>query len=134
MTKLISAFIIIAVLFCGYQLWLKWDEVKREEEIKKKEEAAKLNPSALAGMPGGPAEQSYQQAQQQGTAALRNWLKTYGAAVQDPRKAWIELDLCVAITREDPAEARRMFKAVKDRTPPASPIMPRIKQLERTYE
>lgn len=134
MTKLISAFIIIVVLFCGYQLWLKWDEVKREEEIKKKEEAAKLDPNQLAGMPSGQLEQSYRDAQQQGTAALRNWLKTYGAAVEDPRKAWIELDVCVAITREDPTEARRIFKAVKDRTPPTSPVMPRIKQLEKTYE
>ena len=36
MTKLISVFIIIVVIFCGYQLWLKWDETVREEEIKKK--------------------------------------------------------------------------------------------------
>ena len=134
MSKLISVFIIIVVIFCGYQLWLKWDETVREEEIKKKEAAARLDPHSLPGMPSGQLETSYQQAQQHGNAAVRNWLKTYGDAVQDPRKAWIELDLAVAITREDPTEARRMFKAVKDRTPATSPILPRIKQLEKTYE
>ncbi len=50
------------------------------------------------------------------------------------RKAWIELDFCVAITREDPSEARRLFKAIKDRTPPTSPIQPRLRQLEKSYE
>jgi hypothetical protein len=133
MTKLISAFIIIVVLFCAYQGWLYWEKVKKEEETKQKQAAEQMNPAYLAGMPG-QLEQSYQQARQQGTATFRNWLKTYGPSIQDPKKAWIELDFCVAITREDPAEARRIFKSVKDRTPATSPIMPRIKELEKSYE
>ena len=133
MTKLISVFIVIVVIFCGYQIWLKWDAVQHEEELKKKEADAALNPSYLGGMPS-QLEQSYQQALQRGNAAMRTWLKTYGAALQDPRKAWIELDFCVAITREDPSEARRLFKAIKDRTPPTSPIQPRLRQLEKSYE
>ena len=133
MTKLISVFIVIVVIFCGYQLFLKWEAVQKEEETKKKEAAAVLNPAHLPGMPV-QLEQSYQQVSQQGTAALRTWLKTYESVLQDPRKAWIELDLCVALTREDPSEARRIFKAVRERTPADSPIQPRIKQLEKTYE
>jgi hypothetical protein len=133
MTKLISVFIIAVVIFCGYQLFLKWEAVKNEEETKKKEAAAVMNPAHLPGMPV-QLEHSYQQVSQQGTAALRNWLKTYDSVLQDPRKAWIELDLCVALTREDPSEARRIFEAVKGRTPPDSPLQPRIKQLEKTYE
>jgi hypothetical protein len=54
--------------------------------------------------------------------------------VQDPRKAWIELDYCIAVAREDPAEAKRAFASVKNRTPQSSPVWPRIKQLEKTYE
>jgi len=54
--------------------------------------------------------------------------------VEDPRKAWIELDFCVAVAREDPAEARRVFAAVKERIGPASPVWPRMKELEKTYE
>ena len=133
MTMLISVFILVVVLFCGYQLWLKWESVQREEETKRKEAAAELNPSYLGGMPQ-QLEPSYQQALQRGNAAVRAWLKTYGPSIQDPRKAWIELDFCVAITREDPSEARRLFKAIKDRTPPTSPIQPRLRQLEKSYE
>jgi len=130
MTKLISVFIVIVVIFCGYQLFLKWEAVKNEEETKKKEAAAVINPAQLPGMPS-QLDQSYQLVSQQGSTALRNWLKAYDSVLQDPRKAWIELDLCVSITREDPSEARRIFKLVKDRTPPDSPIQPRIKQLEK---
>jgi hypothetical protein len=81
-----------------------------------------------------PLEPAYQQAQQHGNAAMRAWLKTYGPAMQDPRRAWIEMDFCVAIARDDPAEARRNFASVKQRTPPSSPIWPRVKQLEKSYE
>jgi len=133
MTKIIWAFIIIVVIFCGWQLFQYWERVDNEEQIRKKEAATVLNPAYLEGLPQ-QLEQSYQHAEQQGSAAMRDWLKTYGPSLQDPRKAWIELDFCVAITREDPAEARRLFKAVKDRTPPNSPIQPRLKQLEKSYE
>ena len=133
MTKLIWAFIIIVVIFCGWQLFQYWEKVENEERTRKKEAAAVLNPIYLPGLPQ-QLDQSYQHALQQGNAAMRNWLKAYGPALQDPRKAWIELDFCVAITREDPAGARRLFKAVKDRTPPSSPIQPRLKQLEKSYE
>ena len=54
--------------------------------------------------------------------------------VQDPRKAWIELDYCVLVSREDLSEARRVFAEVKKRTPPSSPVWPRVKDLEKVYE
>jgi hypothetical protein len=65
---------------------------------------------------------------------LKNWLKTYGQSVEDPRKAWIELDYCVAIARQDPAEAKRVFAQVKERISPSSLVWPRMKQLEKAYE
>ena len=133
MTKLIWALIIVVVIFCGWQLFQYWEKVDNEEATKKREAAAMLNPAALPGVPP-ELEQSYQTAQQHGAAALRNWLKAHDKVVQDPRRAWIELDICVGITRDDPAEARRIFKAVRDRTPPKSPIQPRLKQLESSYE
>jgi len=54
--------------------------------------------------------------------------------VQDPRKAWIELDYCVMVAREDPAEAKRVFRDVKARTAASSPVWPRIQKLQKTYE
>jgi hypothetical protein len=38
------------------------------------------------------------------------------------------------ITRSDPAEAKKIFAEVKQRTPPSSPIWPRIAELEKTYQ
>ena len=133
MTKLIWALIIVVVIYIGWNLFQYWEKVDNEEATKKREAAALLNPAALPGMDYA-LEQSYQIAQQHGVVALRNWLQAHDKDIQDPRKAWIELDFCVAITRDDPTEARRVFKAVKDRTPQNSPIQPRLKQLESSYE
>jgi len=133
-TKIIAAFVIIVVLYCGYQGFRYWESVKNEEETQKKQAAA----AAVQGenLPGLPQvlEPSLKAAQQQSPAAFRKWLKTYGKTLQDPRKAWIELDYCVAIAREDPSEARRRFAEVKARTPPSSPVWPRVKALEKTYQ
>jgi len=133
-TKLIAALIIVAVLYGGWNLFLYWDKVKNEKEsIRKEEAAAVVTENSLPGLPYG-LEQSLQAAKRQGAASLKTWLKTYGNSVQDPRKAWIELDYCVMIARDDPAEARRVFATVRERTGPASPVWPRIKQLAPTYE
>ena len=134
MTKLIAAFIIIVALFGGYHLFLYWERVKNEEETQKKQAvAAAVQGENLPGLPPG-LEPSLKAAQQSSPAAFRKWLKTYDKALQDPRKAWIELDYCVAIAREDPSEARRAFAEVKKRTPPSSPVWPRVKALEKTYK
>jgi hypothetical protein len=135
MTKLIAILIIVAALFGGWQLFLYWDKVNHEEEVAKKQAAVGTFTSGEQA-PGLPQqyEQSLRAAQTQGATGLRNWLKAYGTLVQDPRKAWIELDYCVLIARSDPAEARRIFAAVKQRIPSSSPLWPRIKQLEKTYE
>ena len=133
-TKLIAALIIVAVLYGGWNLFVYWDKVKNEKEsIRKEAAAAVVTETSLPGLPYG-LEQSLQAAKRQGAASLKNWLKTYGNSVQDPRKAWIELDYCVLISRADPSEARRLFAEVKNRTPESSPVWPRIKQLEKTYQ
>jgi uncharacterized protein involved in exopolysaccharide biosynthesis len=134
MTKLIAALMIVLVLYGGWELFLYWEKVKNEEDTKQKQDQAALTMGdTLPGLPY-QLEQSLQEARKQGAAGLRNWLKLHGASVEDPRKAWIELDYCVAVAREDPAEARRVFASVKDRIGPASPVWPRMKQLEKTYE
>jgi hypothetical protein len=135
MTKLITILIIVAALWGGWQLFVYWDKVKQEDEVaaKKKAQSEITTGEQLSGMPYN-LESSYQAAKNKGAAALKNWLKLNGRSVQDPRKAWIELEYCVAIAREDPAEARRTFAAVKSRLSSSSPVWPRVKQLEKTYE
>lgn len=135
MTKLIAAAIVIACLYVGWELFLYWDKVKNEQETEEKQAAAAANviPESLPGLPQ-PLEQGLQAAQRQGAEGLGNFLKAYGQSIQDPRKAWIELDYCLLLSRENPAEARRIFAAVKARTPKTSPVWPRIQKLEKTYE
>jgi|SRR5436190_14520846 hypothetical protein len=132
-TKLIAAVIIIAVLYGGWNLFLYWENVRNEKESVRKEEVAAVSGDTLQGLPYG-LDQSLRNAESQGAAALKTWLKDYGHLVQDPRKAWIELDYCVMVARNDPAEARRVFAAVKERTGPTSPVWKRVKQLAPTYE
>jgi hypothetical protein len=134
MTKLIAIVVILLVLYGGWNFFLYWERVKNEKEDQQRAVAASaVNQYALEGMPS-QLQPSLDAAQKQGPAAFRNWLKIYGPSLQDPRKAWIELDFCAVVVRDDPSEARRVFKEVKGRTPPSSPVWPRIKQLEPTYE
>ena len=134
MTKLIALVIIVVALWGGWELFQYWEKVQHEEEnAKKQSESSVVVPEQLSGMPS-QLEAGLRAAREKGAPGLRNWLKTYGAAIQDPRKAWIELDYCVAVSSEDPADARRVFAQVKKRTTPSSPVWPRIKQLEKTYD
>ncbi len=134
MTKVIAVVIILLVLWGGWELFFYWERVKNEEDSEKKQAAA----AAVVGerLPGMPyqLEQSLRAAQSQGAAGMQAWLKTYGHTLQDPRKAWIELDYCVLISGENPAEAKRIYAEVRARTPESSPVWTRIKQLEKTYQ
>jgi len=134
MTKLITVVIVVAVLFGVWELWVYYDRVQNEKESDQKQAAA----SVIIGeqLPGMPfqMEQSLQTAKSRGATGVKNWLAAYGPNIQDPRKAWIELDYCVLIARDNPAEAKRIFAAVKARTTPASPIWKRIQELSKSYE
>jgi hypothetical protein len=134
MTKLIAVVIIALVLYGGWELFFYWERVKNEEEDQKKQATATaVVGERLAGMPS-EMESSLKAAQNLGAPGLKNWLKVYGPKLQDPRKAWIELDYCLLVSKSDPSEAKRVFAEVKNRTPQSSPVWPRIKELERTYE
>ena len=135
MTKtLIIIVIVVAVALGGWQLFEYWEKVQDEKDTEQKNAAAAVvNPDALQGLPQG-YDVSLRAAQQQGGAALGNWLKLYGPTVQDPRKAWIQLDYVLLITRDNPQEAKRVFNEVKDRTPPSSPVWPRVHELEKSYQ
>lgn len=138
MTKLIAAAIILLFLWAGWELFFYWERVKNEQETQRKQAvAAQALGDSLPGMPpmaAGQLETTLRAAQNNGAAALGAWLKTYGGNVQDPRKAWIELDYCLLLAGKDPSEARRIFAAVKKRTPQDSPVWPRIKELQKTFE
>ena len=133
MTKLITILVCVVVIYCGYHFYGYWAKVRDEEQLKRKEAAMVFHPENLPGLPP-ELETGLRTVQQKGPAAVQSWLKTYGGKVQDPRKAWIELEYAKAIARDNPAEARKVFNAVKDRTPPASPLWPQLKALEKSFQ
>lgn len=133
MTKLIAIFVIVLLLFGGWQFFLYWERVKNEDESKKRQEAAAV--VSCDQLPGVPDKLfASLQTASKSAAGLKNWLKVNDRFIQDPRKACIELDYCVLLSHEDLPEARRVFAAVKQRVPPSSPVWPRIQQLDQTYQ
>jgi hypothetical protein len=140
MTKTIISIVIVALLAVGgWKLWQVWDKYSTDKDLAAQQAAAVSNvvPEQLPGMPPG-WEDGYEKANNAAKAGdltmLRAWLKMHGQQVDDPRRAWIELDYMIMISKEDPQEAKTIFESVKDRTPQDSPVYPRVKQLEKTYE
>ena len=130
MKPFIVIFIIVGLGFGGWKIWEYWKAKEAEE--------ARLNnpvvePGKLSGLPY-QLEESLSKAQAGGAKTLKAWLDAYGKSVQDPRLASVQLDYVLLVAREDPAEARRVFADVKKRTPASSPVYPRVKQLEPTYQ
>jgi len=138
MRQLIGILLIIGALWGCKELYRYWEKVKARKEAEDRAggpttTAVAATPTALPGLPAN-LESSLQAAQKQGATGLKNWLKLYHPYVSDPRLAAIELDYIVLISSSNPQEARQLFAAVKQRTPTNSPIFPRIKQLEKTYQ
>jgi hypothetical protein len=91
------------------------------------------NPMGLRGLP--PEQESFlENAMGKDLKTFKKWLDYWGPKIEDPRRAWIELDYAVMASRDDLAEARRVFAAVKARLPKNSPVFPRMKSLEKAYE
>ena len=134
MTKLITALIIVGVLFGVWELWVYYDKVDHEkEEDAHKAAASVVRGDQLQGL-NYQLETGLQSAMDKGAAGLKTWLAAHGNQVEDPRKAWIQLDYCVMISRDNLAEARRIFAEVKARTPNTSPVYKRVQELSRSYE
>src|SRR5437867_3984551 len=138
MRQFLAVLLIVGAIWGGKQLFNYWEAVKAKKETEDRGGAPPPNtiPAASAVLPGLPAnlEASLQAAQKQGVAGLKNWLNFYRPYVSDPRLAAIELDYIVLISSTNPQEARRLFAVVKQRTPANSPVYPRVKQLEKTYQ
>ena len=138
MKALIAVVLVLGALWIAKQMYLTYRDVEKHpantEQSGNSQPAAA--PSASASLPGLPAslEASLSAAEQRGATGLRNWLTNYRIYARDPRLAAIELDYVVLISHQDPGEARRIFKDVRDRTPTFSPIYDRVKRLEKSYQ
>ena len=138
MRQLLALLLVIGAIWGGKQLYNYWEtvRVKKETEDRGGAPPPATAPAASAVLPGLPAnlEASLQVAQKQGGSGLKSWLNLYRPYVSDPRLAAIELDYIVLISSTNPQEARRLFTVVKQRTPTNSPVYPRVKRLEKTYQ
>jgi hypothetical protein len=135
MTKLIGVLIVVLVIWGGYELFELWNKYDTERDVKEKaaEQARNFTPEQLPGMPDN-LRKSYEIAKGRGAAGMHDFLKAYNTKLEDPRRAWIELDYVVMIANSDPAEAKKIFADVKARTSTNSLVYPRVKELEKTYE
>lgn len=135
MKALITIVIILCVFWAGKRLLLSYRAIEKETASQQSgaEEQAAAPSSSLPGLPES-LEESLSAAEKRGAAGLRDWLRQYGHMVRDPRLASIQLDYIALIHHQDPAEARRIFNDIKERTPTFSPIYPRVKRLQDSFQ
>lgn len=134
MKVLIAILLIVGAAFGGWQIYSYWVEVRGKDNAKEHAvEAPQLSGSQLPGL-ASTLEGSLEAARAKGAPGLRQFLIQYGRTISDPRLASIELDYVVLVAQKDPAEAKKFFARVKERTPATSPVYARMKQLEKTYE
>jgi len=133
-TKLIGALVALLLVWGGYKIVAYYKHVEQQRWLKEEEAAGKnVDPGKLDGVPY-QLQSSLTRAEAGGAESMKNWLQLYGNQISDPRKAWIQLDYCKLVARDNPQEARALFAAVKQRLTEDSPVYPRMKQLEKSFE
>ena len=127
-----KALITLVILVAAYLLV---KGIMGEYQAKQNKEKAAEQGIPADGLTGLPPnfEPSLATAEAQGSGALKVWLPRYSAYVLDPKLAAIQLDYVVMVGRTDPAEAKRVFQAVKARVPKTSPIYSRVQKLDATF-
>ena len=138
MKALIAVFLVCIAVWVTKQIYRTYQKSEQQRLVNPTDQSATTpaptsTSAALAGLPPS-LETSLANAERQGAPGLREWLRNYQTLVRDPRLAAIQLDYVVLISGQDPAEARRIFKDVKNRTPTFSPIYDRVKRLEKTFQ
>ena len=124
--------LITLVLIFGLYLLSKSISTQYKAKQQKENPTKAAPANVLEGLPE-QFEASLQEAQSQGAPALKAWLQKYRRYVRDPRLAEIELAYVVLVSRTNPAEAKQVFRSVKQRTPKTSPVYERVKRLDSTY-
>jgi hypothetical protein len=136
MKYVIGLIIVIGLSMGAYQLWEYWGKFKEKDDsvvVNAAPSPAEISGDQLSGLPP-KLQPLLQTARSQGASGLHDFLVKYGSKIEDPRKAWIELDYVVLLSQTSPGEAREKFQEVKNRVSPGSPVYNRVKQLEKTYE
>ncbi len=131
--KFVLLFLLVATVGFGvYRISLIYRSIPTDEQARENATPMVVDESLPSLSP--PLEASLAIATQAGPQAIRQWLNQNGAWVPEPRLSAIQLDYAQMLVRSNPAEARRVYAAVKARTPANSPLTLRLKQLSRTFE
>jgi hypothetical protein len=130
---IIIALIVYGVFYVGSSMMGKYKQIDKDGSTETS--PAKVAPAQPADLDGMPPQlqASLDAAEAQGPAALKRWLETHRKYCRDPKLGDIEIDLAVALMRQNTVEAKKVFANVKARTPPSSPLQPRIKSLSKTF-
>lgn len=135
--KFVLLFLLVATVGFGvYRISLIYRSIPTDEQARgnARENATPMVVDESLPSLSPPLEASLAIATQAGPQAFRQWLNQNGAWVPEPRLSAIQLDYAQMLVRSNPAEARRVYAAVKARTPANSPLASRLKQLSRTFE
>ena len=135
--KFVLLFLLVATVGFGvYRISLIYRSIPTDEQTRENSRGKATPVVVDESLPSlsPPLEASLANATQAGPQALRQWLNQNGAWVPEPRLSAIQLDYAQMLVRSNPAEARRIYAAVKARTPANSPLALRLKQLSRTFE
>ena len=130
MKFIITVIIVVGLAVGGWQFYNYWNGFKAKDG--QPTAAVDVPVEQLPGLP--PALEPRLQAAQQSAKNFHEFLTTYGKSIADPRLSSIELDYVVLVAHTDIAEARRMFSKVKQHIEATSPVYPRYKLLEKTYD
>lgn len=135
--KFVLLFLLVATVGFGvYRISLVYRSIPSDEQSREqaREKAAPVVGDESLPTLSPPLEASLAIATQASPQALRQWLNQNGVWVPEPRLSAIQLDYAQMLVRNNPAEARRLYAAVKARTRANSPLASRLKQLSRTFE
>jgi hypothetical protein len=135
MKFVIGLIIVVGLALGAYQIHEYWGNFKDKPPGTASQPQAppEVSGEQLPGLPR-PLEGPLQLAEQNGGAAMKEFLAAHAKEIKDPRLAWIQLDYVILAGTSDPGEARRVFKKVQGRLTDGSPVYSRMKQLEKTYE
>lgn len=135
MKVLISILIVLAVVFTGWKVFDYYRQVEGEKQGEGANSGLDVSPRSLPGLPK-ELERPLAEVTKKGPGALKDWLEQAKAnnLIKDPRLAWVELDYVLMVVRENPVEAKRVFLSVQDRVDESSPVYPRVKSLEKSFQ
>ena len=134
MSKLLLALLIASVVYGVYRISRVYEAADVEERARAREAASELAPEASLPALSPQAEATLAAATTTGAPALKTWLEANARFIPEPRLSAIQLDYAQLLIRSNPAEARRIYEAVKARTPVGSPLAPRLARLSKTFQ